>query len=234
MMAIDPAVLHAFLDGELDGDDKARVEAAIASDAALRAEYEAQRRLRATLSAHYDPALDEPVPAQLQATLEPKIVDLAAARDRLRPRRWVTGLALAASLVAGIGIGQFLPSRGGLGTDGGALIARGELARALDTQLASAQPSDAPTRIGVSFARADGTPCRTFSTASLSGVACHEDDQWRVAATAAAHGGARGDYRQAGSDAPAILQAAQEMMAGEPFDAATEQRARDAGWRGTR
>ncbi|MGQ0661875.1 MAG: hypothetical protein ACT4N3_13530, partial [Sphingosinicella sp.] len=105
---------------------------------------------------------------------------------------------------------------------------------ALSTQLASAQQADATTRIGVSFARADGSLCRTFASANISGLACREGDDWRMIATAAASASPRGDYRQAGAEAPLILQAAQEMMAGEPLDAADERRARDAGWRPAR
>jgi len=51
--------------------------------------------------------------------------------------------------------------------------------------------------------------------------------------TAADASGRRGEFRQAGSGNPLVLQAAQEIMAGEPLDAAAERRARDSGWRGS-
>jgi anti-sigma factor RsiW len=233
MMAVDSAMLHAFLDGELDDETARQVETALASDPALRAELEAQRRLRARLSAHFDPALDEPVPARFQALLAPKVVDLAAVRENRRSRMWLMPMAMAASLVLGLAIGQFVPRGGGaFGTADGALVARGPLAEALDTQLASAQPGDATTRIGVSFARADGSLCRTFASAGTSGLACREGDDWRMIATAAAGAAQRGDFRQAGSDSPIVLRAAQDLMAGEPLDDAAERRARDSGWRG--
>jgi hypothetical protein len=233
-MIVDSAMLHAFLDGELDAEAARQVEAAIESDPTLRAELEVQRRLRARLSAHFDPALDEPVPERFQALLEPKVVDLAAARESRRPRPWLMPMAMAASLVLGLAIGQFAPRSGGeFGTADGALVARGPLAEALDTQLASAQPGDAATRIGVSFARADGSLCRTFASAGTSGLACREGDDWRMIATAAAGPAQRSDFRQAGSDSPIILRAAQELMAGEPLDEAGERQARDGGWRGS-
>jgi len=233
-MTVDTTMLHAYLDGELDTDAAREVEAAIANDAVLRTECAAQRRLRDRLNAHFDPALDEPVPAPLQALLETKVVDLAAARKRLRPRLWLMPVAMAASLVFGIALGQVLPAGGEFGTSDGALVARGPLAEALDTQLASAQPDDAATRIGVSFARVDGTLCRTFVSSTASGLACQEAGNWRMIATAAASAIPRSDFRRAGTEAPMVLQAAQDMMAGEPFDAAAERRARDAGWRGRR
>jgi len=49
--------------------------------------------------------------------------------------------------------------------------------------------------------------------------------------TAAGSGRQQSDYRQAGSENLLVQQAAQEMMAGEPYDDAAERRARDSGWR---
>ena len=106
MMTIDTDMLHAYLDGELEPEAARAVEAAVERDPALRAELEAQRRLRERLSAHFDPALDEAVPERFQALLEPKVVDLAAARERRRPRAWLTPIAMAASLVLGLALGS--------------------------------------------------------------------------------------------------------------------------------
>lgn len=231
-MTIDPAQLLAYLDGELDDEDARRVEAALASDPALRAELGKQRGLGERLAAHYAPVLDEPVPGRLHAVLQPEVVDLAAIRQRRM--RWLAPLALAASLVIGLAIGTQLAGDGDLAIANGVPVARGALAQALDRQLASDQPADAPTRIGVSFARADGTLCRTFASQGASGLVCHEGGNWRLMALAGAESGARGDYRQAASEAPMVLQAAQGMMEGEPLDAAAERRARDSAWRASR
>lgn len=230
-MMVDSALLLAYLDGELDVEETRRVEEALAASGVLRTELEAQRRLRDRLAAHYAPALDEPAPPHLRAMLESKVIDLDAARERRSARGWLMPTALAASLVLGLAVGRQLPSGEELGTSGGTLVARGALAQALNTQLASAQPSDAVTQIGVSFSRSDGSLCRTFARASLSGLACREGDDWRMILTATPSAPQRGAYRQAGSEAPLVLQAAQELMAGEPLDAAAERRARDAGWR---
>jgi len=231
-MTVDSGMLHAYLDGELDGEAAHRVEVAIATNALLKGEFEAQQRLRDQLNVHFAPVLDEPVPAPIRALLEKEVVDLAAARQRLRPHGWLLPAAMAASLVVGLAVGQLLPARGEFGTVDGALVARGPLAEVLDGQLASAQPNDAAIRIGVSFARSDGTLCRTFAGENVSGLACREASHWRMIATAAATAAPRGDFRQAGSEAPIVLQIAQDMMVGEPLDVAGERRARDAGWRG--
>lgn len=233
-MSIDTATLLAFLDGELDGDEARRVEAALAAEPELRALHEEQRRLRERLSSHYGEVIEEPVPDAMRALLDPKVIDLEMERTRRRPRWFPIGIALAASLVLGISLGRLLPPEGEVSLAEGGLIARGALAEALDTQLASAQPGDAPTRIGVSFARADGSLCRTFQSAEIGGLACRDDNAWRLIVTARTSGGAAGDYRQAGAESPLVLQAAQEMMAGEPFDAATERRARDSSWQTVR
>lgn len=231
MMAIDDALLMAWLDGELDSAESARVEAEIAADPALQRALETQRALRSRLRAHYDPVAEEPVPPQLRALLEPEVVDFEAARRRRTPV-WQVLAAIAASLLVGIMVGRSLPGgvTGPVAVKDGMLVAQGALAEALDTQLASAQPADAATRIGVSFARADGAFCRTFEGEALSGLACREQTGWRMVMTAPGVRGAQRDYRQAGNMSARIAETAQELMAGEPLDAPAERRARDSGW----
>jgi hypothetical protein len=225
----DDDLLMAYADGELDEVSRARVERAIAEDPALRARLEQQRRLRATLAAHYGPVAEQAVPERLRAMLDTNVVALAA-RPRPRPL-WQSLTALAAALVLGLAIGRsLLTPAGPIGMENGTLVARGPLAEALDSQLASAQPADSATRIGISFAASDGRLCRTFENAGVSGLACHDESRWELMMAAVAANGPRGGYRQAGSDAQ-VLAVAQEMMAGEAHDAAAERRARDSGWR---
>jgi hypothetical protein len=230
---IDDALLMAYLDGELDAAEQARVAQAVANDPALQQQLETQRALRDRLRAHYDPVAEEEVPVRLRALLEPEIVDLDTARARRARPVWQALAAIAASLAIGIFVGRSLPVgvEGPVTTRNGVLVAQGDLAQALDTQLASAQPGDAATRIGVSFARADGAFCRTFEGPALSGLACREGARWHMVMTAAGSGGRQGDYRQAGNASARIAETAQDLMAGEPLDAAGERRARDRGWR---
>jgi hypothetical protein len=233
---IDDDILMAFADGELDEISRARVERAVAADPALRARLAQQRKLRATLAAFYDPTAEEDVPERFRAMLDTEVVDFVGAKAR-RPRAarpiWQSFAALAATLVLGLALGRTLlmPAGGPVGIENGTMVAQGPLAASLDTQLASAQPPDAATRIGSSFAATDGRLCRTFDSAALAGVACRGEQGWQLMMTGAGSGGPRGDYRQAGSFNPLVAQAAQELMAGEPFDANAERRARDSGWR---
>ena len=233
-MTITDEMLGAYADGALEGEAQAAVERALGQDAGLRERFAAHRRLRAALSAHYAPVAEEPVPERLRAMLEPRaeVADIGAAREKRAQRRalfrWPHYGAVAASLAIGLLAGQLAFTGGGpVSMDRGAMVARADLARALDTQLASA-PGGGETRIGLTFADREGRICRSFDRADLSGIACREEGAWRMAVTAAPSGMA-GEYRQAG--APAVLAQAQEMMAGQPFDAAAEKAARDAGWR---
>lgn len=224
-MTIDRETLIAFADGELSEIERRRVEKAVAADPALAREVEAHRRLRERLAAHYAPVADAPVPDRLAALLEEKVVPIEAARERraarFAPQHWA---AIAATLVLGLAIGGSL-DRGG---NGASIAIGGQLERALDTQLASAQPADAAVRIGLSFRSTDGTLCRTFERESLAGIACHQDGGWQLRR---ASWSPRQDaqYRQASSTE--MMAAAQEMMAGEPLDAAGEKAAMEGGWR---
>src|SRR3546814_3563863 len=87
---------------------------------------------------------------------------LAARREAKRARfgamQWG---AIAASLALGLTIGlrPWLPTEP-VAVQGGALVAAGPLSEALDTQLASNQPANAPVRIGLSFRDRTGRYCR--------------------------------------------------------------------------
>jgi hypothetical protein len=235
MMAIDDDMLMAFVDGELDDVSRTRVERAVAEDPALKARLEVQQRLRDRLAAHYAPVAEEEVPERFRAMLESNVVPISVAKTRAPRPLWQTLTALAATLVLGLAVGRTLlgPPSGPFAVEDGAMVARGELADALDTQLASAQPRDAATRIGVTFVRNDGRACRTFESQAAAGIACRAETGWQVMMTATGSGGRRTDYRQAGSENLRVQQAAQDMMAGEPYDDAAERRARDSGWRRT-
>lgn len=231
MMRQDDEILMQYADGELGDLAKARVERAAAQEPAVAARLERHRRLRAQVAEHYRPVADEHPPERLTSLLAGTVVDIATVRHPSRQARWVPA-AIAASLAAGLVAGQLLPRGAGapVAFKGGAMIAQGEVARALDTQLASTQPADAPVRIGVSFPGQDGRACRTFEATAIAGVACREGQRWQVLVTApGGRASPERGYRQAGTDA-VVMQAAQDMMSGAPLDAVAERRARDAGW----
>jgi Putative zinc-finger len=231
-MSVDDERLMAFADGELSGAERAEVEAALAEDASLREKLAAHQRLRTRLSAAFDGALDEPVPGSLlAAAAKPRgaaVVNLAERRaGRWSAREWG---AMAASLVLGlfIGVGVMNTQAPLVAQSESGLIARGALADALETQLASDE-SDV-VRIGLTFFDTGGRYCRTFdlTEGGAAGLACRDGDAWNVTMTTAGAGG--GEVRQAGASEQ-ILSAVDAMIAGEPLDARSEVAARDGGWR---
>lgn len=188
------------------------------------------RAERRRLSAAFDGVLDEPVPDRFKALLAepaPQVVDLGAVRAQRRAMSsWAAWGGMAATLVLGTLIGTRLAPSGG----DDRLVARGEIARALDTQLASA-PAGA-VAVQISFKARDGRWCRSFSTAASAGLACREaDGAWALQQLAAITASGPGMRQAASSLPPSVLAAVDTAMAGEALNADQEKAARDAGWR---
>ena len=242
-MTIDPEMLMAYADGELDAVTAKRVEKAVAADPALADQVEKHRALRAKLKAHFDPVAAEAAPGRLASMVRgpAEVVSLGAARqarEAKKPRPvaansngwWRGAGAVAAALVIGVALGVTSRTEfGGTGTgtiamQSGDLVADGEMAKALDTQLAS---KDGLVRL--SFRDARGGYCRVFETDTRGGVACRDAQGWTIRSYRSAGAKEQGEYRQAGS--AAVMADAQEMMAGEPLDAAAEKAALAKGWR---
>ena len=239
-MNVTEEQIAAFADGELDGDELASVEAAIAADPALAAKVDAHRKLKATLGAHFAPVLDQPAPDHLAAMLKPReeagpgeksaeVVSFAAERQKrgLAPmlRRWapIAGPALAASLVLAI----IQPWNTGSVPAG---YADGALAAALDDQLVATQLASADTRILVSFESEGGELCRAYRSGDTGGIACRDATGWDIESEFALDGAQVSEFRQAGSEAD-VMAAAQAMAAGDALDAEAEAAAKANGWR---
>lgn len=227
-MTIEPEMLMAYADGELDPLAAKRVERAIAENPALAEEVARHRALAARLRDAFAAVEDARVPPAVEALLRDgaKVTPIAPAPPRSASARWLG--AVAASLAVGLLVGQTLPRLGpeaGIGIENGQPVARGAVAAALDTQLASTQPRDAPVRIGVTFRDAGGKLCRTFEQDAIGGIACAESDGWRLARLYGGVDRQASDYRQASSPSAAMMVDAQAMMAGEPLDADAEERA---------
>lgn len=247
-MTIDETEVMAFVDGELDAAATARIEAAMASDQALRGEVERHRRLRDAAHLAFADILGETPPAALIDTIKAgskpaEVVDLDAVRAaRAKPgaprpsvaRFWQAG-AIAATLVIGVAAGRMV----GVGSApnasaGGFLAADPGLTQALGA-VGPAAPG-AVTRVGFSFRNHAGEYCRTFETRrdqAISGVACHDDQRWSVRVAAAGPTiPAAGAYRMAASDTPpAVLAAVDAMIDGPSLDATGEAEARKQDWR---
>lgn len=250
-MAHTDETLMAYVDGELDPQARAGLEAQLAVDPQLVARVQRHRDLRARLHAAFDNVVQEPVPQSLVAAardgpagLAP-IARLAEHRNRApRASRWPSWSALAASVLVGLVLGAALfrgPIGGSLMLQGGQLLARGSLRTALDTQLAQDRPQRG-AQVGLSFVARSGDYCRTFTMPGeqsagqpLSGVACRSGGQWQVQAAirlpAAAGNNADGGLRMASSSIPEALAATVDALrAGDPLDADAERQAVQRGW----
>src|SRR2546425_5253060 len=99
-MPLSDDELHAYADNQLSRERASEVAATLAHESALAARVAEIRRHNALLREALDPWLGEPLPRALLA---------AAAGSTARARlRWLpTALAVAASLVLGVGIGWF-------------------------------------------------------------------------------------------------------------------------------
>ncbi|WP_085811413.1 anti-sigma factor [Sphingomonas sp. TZW2008] len=236
-MNISPEMLSAYVDGELDPIAAKRVERAVIADPDLAEELARQRQLRERLHLAFDPIAKTPPPDPLVAMLRAsaKVSDIADAHEQRHRRaipRWLpAGSAVAAALVLGLLIGRELsPDEGPFAVRDGLLVARGDTGKALDTQLASIPAAADPVRILVTFRRTDGVYCRAFETGRQAAIACRGEGEWRVQSLRAAETGAITDYRQAGSGGAALMAEAQEMMTGDPLDAAGERAAIGSRW----
>lgn len=240
-MTIDDTLLIAWLDGELGASEARAVAAAVASDLALARKAAAHQALTDRLRHAFAPLLTEPVPPSLVAKVRMEnatMVDLASARSvrsaaavrRFALPQWA---AIAATLVVGVAAGQLAGTIGKppplLAEHNGNLEARGILAKALDTELASA-PSTGTIRVALTFRDRDGGLCRTWSAPAEAGIGCRSGSDWRIVTTAATAPTSASGYRMASAGDPRLMAAVETMIVGKPLDATQERRARDTKW----
>ena len=229
-MSIDRETLAAYAEGQLDGAERLRVEAAIAADPALADEVAAHRALGERLRAHFAPIMDLPVPDRLRDAVRPsaEVIDLDAVR-KARGSRWIMGGAIAASLALGLIVGMQVRDGGPIGNVGGRIVAQGALDQAVTAQLATAQAQ--PIQIPLSFRNAQGRYCRVFDAGTTAGIACHDDRHWVIDRLQSGGEGRDTQYRQAGSAMGEIMAAAQAMAPDGALLPQQEEAAKARGWK---
>ena len=251
-MILTEELLMAYADGEADAQTRAAIESAMRDDPNVRSRVEHHCALRAAMQGAFSSVLAEPVPESLidaargrRAAAARNVVGFAriadAARAISRPlggRHWQP-VAMAASLLIGLGVGYaswhnsnaLLKSSPGQG-----LIAGAALTQALSSQLSADRSAGSVAAPGISYRDKSGHYCRTFSLIGAdrgAGLACREGDRWKikVLAQSSAATADASHFRQAGSgDASAVRAAVEESIAGEPLDQAGEIAARASGW----
>jgi len=251
-MTVSNETLLAYVDGELDDETHAAVEAAIAADPEFAQRVARQQTLRRQLRAAFDGVLEEPVPERLLSAARTapaasplaSVTNLTRVRDEKRDRaarRWSLPqwAAMAASLVLGVFVGQTMlrsPASSPIVARDGRLIAQESLADALSRQLASSQSAAAPVQLGLSFRSKSGELCRTFvlrEGEALAGLACREGGNWQIELVGPSEAPTTSSvYQMAGTQLPlAILQAVEARIEGEPLDANGEAAAKENGWK---
>lgn len=231
---IGDEALQAYLDGAADAATRARIDAARLLDPALDEAIIRDERMRARLHGAFDEVLHEPVPEALRAVLDRSVpsvapvVDLAARREA-RWRMPMYALAAALAVVAAAWMLRPVDTAPWV-RDGGALVARGEFARTLETGLASAPAGG--VGVGMTFRDRAGRWCRSFDRVdgAWQGLACRDGDAWQVEVLAHAPPVA-GEVQQASAAmSPAVLDAIDARIDGEALDAAGERAAVSSGW----
>lgn len=236
---VSDETFFAWLDGELDPSEAARVEAEVASDPRLSAMATEHRAMRSNLGGAFDALLGEAVPEEILALVRnppsAAVIDFGEAKQRReRGRSWTIAQwgSMAATLAIGILVGTALPRRpdaAPVEVQGGKIYAAASLSRGLDTQLASAPAGD--LRIGMTFRDHAGAICRSFTSASSTGLACRDNGRWQLRGLFAAPQGQSTDYRMAAGVDPALAGLIDSTMVGEPFDVVQEQAARHRRWK---
>lgn len=229
-MTVSDEMLAAYADGELDEFTAARVKAAIDQDAELHAKLASLQALQQMLSARFDPILAQPVPERIAAPIQAarNVVDLGAVRVERRPWTQRVNVRLAGGAIAAtLALAVFLfAARQGADTPD---RPDAKLAAALSNQVSGAEgPSG--TTVLLSFRDKSGNLCRGYRTQRDAGIACRSGSEWQVRLQGGSGAQQASEYRQAGSGSEAIMAAAQDMAAGDPFDDVQEKAAIANGW----
>jgi hypothetical protein len=236
MPMIDDETFFAWLDGELEPAEAARIEATVAADPELTRKANEHRQMTAGLRNAFGTIADAPVPTRISDGVggsAGNIVSLSAHREKKRvdfgAPQWA---AMAATLALGIGLGTMTNNdrqADPVQVSDGKLYAAAAVGHALETQLASAPATD--VRIGLTYRDQQGAICRTFTTQASSGLACRDRGRWKLRGLFAAPEGQEDGYRMAGGVDPRLMDMVDESIAGEPFIARKEKHAKERGWR---
>jgi len=195
-MKIPDEILSAFLNGELEGPERQRIEMAIARDRRVAQRVAKQRALRSRLHAALDDVWHQPrrhLPGHTSTPVSAQIIDLARVRAEraqvkrhrraLKSPRFVLATGLAIGLAAGILLARLSGADALTAYRNGMLTADGALARALNEQLSGEASSNARIRVVASYRSRYGAYCRSFAVSGpqgLAGIACRNRDQWQL------------------------------------------------------
>lgn len=232
-MSIAPERLMAYVDGQTDAEESARIRAALQSDPALQAQAVFWQTQSQSLRAAFDPIMDEPIPARLRELVAPQAQMLAFPSRLGHWRSLGAGIAaLAAAALLGFQIGAN-PGSALLRSGSEGVWAKGVLASALERQ-ASGPNAKGPITIAFTLdGGPDGVPCRAFRVQSqgLDGLACRHSQGWIVLALGTQAKSAPGAYATASGLSAGVLAALEGMQSREALNTEAEAARIKAKWR---
>lgn len=247
MVELNPELLMAYIDGELDAEQKASVEAWIARDPEARAMAESFRESGEMLRENFDEILNLPLPRHLIDTVrknkaDPDILPLRPWKPKAHISRW-PGLALAASIALFVGVlagaTLFRDSAVEKPSTAANLLQKTCESQPMGAMLVSDDKFESVTPV-LTFLAADGRVCREFERQTRSrkkvGIACRNSDgQWvafieidRILLAEAT--GGESDYKTASGPPDLLDTALSALGAGRGLTPAEEQRLRSQGW----
>ncbi|GAB3279473.1 anti-sigma factor family protein [Parahaliea aestuarii] len=236
MTTQDLELLSQYLDGELAAGEVAHLEQRLAKEAPLAAELRRLRQADDAVKAFVEQGAAGPVPSHIAELLAPVSQSARVIPFPSRRGRAAVGFAIAASLVAAVGL--VLAPQWQQAGNGPQL-----LAEALETTPSSAEQwsplaDGRALRPVLSFAGDDGRWCREYQLSDAGkqwrGVACRGENGWQtevqVGEPADLDNGS--EYLPAGAgDVDAISSFINRNATGIPLSAAEEASLIDQGWR---
>lgn len=198
-MIPDDFELMAYVDGELDAQTSKRVAEAVEADPALRAKVEALIESRDVARAAYgaaaaaplSPALSEMMDDLRQDLKTPEQAPVWSTPDSLSSGSagllsWgqsriaaLTGIGFVVGAAAvWIGMSQIQPNSVLVLTDTNELVLSSQAQRLLSETPAGGQLDS--IHVQTSFLASDGTACRQFTASDRTGIACLDQQSWRL------------------------------------------------------
>jgi hypothetical protein len=230
-------MITAWLDDEMSPRERRDFEAAVSASPELGMRVARLSRIERMLAPAFAETLNEPIPDRFDAILRRRpAFSLDGMRAFLSDMFTVRQAGMvAASLVVGVVVGGVLLARsaGGPGLEpaNGAFAANGDMA----VKLASLQSGQGGEGFNIRLSLIDdsGRYCRQFETASATGLACRDGDNWTIdTLSTTVHAAADGAYVMAdGTADPAIAAAMVRRGVKQVLDQAEEAAAIKAGWK---
>ena len=252
-LEITDELLVAYVDDELDADQRAMVSSVLTGNPALCRRAEEMRLARDLLQEAFPLRADVTVPPEIDRAAN-RLAEACASQRSPRPQRslfqfgWKHGL-VAGLLVCVAGLAGYAAWRGTGASTGTAVTAlmligpETPLHRVLEStpsaEVVNVPAESAAIRAVLTFRAKDGRFCREFEILAASGgstgIACREQGAWRAEVMLGTTvRPPNGDYytpASAESDEPAVSEVAERLMDGDPLGAVEEARVLASRWK---